>query len=59
MTKLISNPKRDCLVYLNDGGFKQIQLSNVNAPVENFVVCKFNANVSSKEQEEIVNEIRD
>ena len=59
LTKLISNPKRDCLVYLNDGGFKQIQLSNVNAPVENFVVCKFNANVSSKEQEEIVNEIRD
>ena len=59
LTKLISNPKRDCLVYLNDGGFKQIQLSHVNAPVENFVVCKFNANVSSKEQEEIVNEIRD
>ena len=59
LTKLISNPKRDCLVYLNDGGFKQIQLSHVNAPVENFVVCKFNANVSLKEQEAIVNEIRD
>ena len=59
LTKLISNPKRDCLVYLNDGGFKQLQLSHVNAPVENFVVCKFNTNVSSKEQKEIVNEIRD
>ena len=59
LTKLISNPQRDCLVYLNDGGFKQLQLSHVNAPVENFIVGKFNTNVSRKEQEEIVNEIRD
>ncbi len=59
LTKLIANPRKDCLMYLNDGGFKQLQLAHVNAPIENFVVCKFLPHVSDEQKRKIVEDIRD
>lgn len=44
------NPKAECITYCNNIGYKTIKLAYLNAPVEEYLVCKFRANAKTPRQ---------
>lgn len=44
------NPKTECITYCNNVGYKTIKLAYLNAPVEEYLVCKFRANAKTSRQ---------
>ena len=57
MSRLTPNPEKECILFANSAGFNSLQLGAANSPMEQYLVCTFDDNLTRYQQENILNQI--